>query len=346
MNANLSNRQALYPESAHPKVARNLVDERDSRLSQVLFQRHPHRFHSFAVLESNILAVESGLLFTNKVHNLVALVGPSGWGKTHLLDAIAHKLVEEGSNPVIASATDWALGSSRIDPLETLLLDNAHEGFALTRVRQAMRIGLERRVRSEKPTVISFTNGLTSRQLRSFLPSGRHWRIAPIEPPTSSERVLVVEQIARGEGLALNALLVKMIAARVRGNGRTLVGVVKRLKLDGSDWTESDALVRSCGAIMPFVSDGNGWDPRDSLYKAVEVSTFSMPKKDSDSFAIYVMLRIARLSEALVAGYFAIDPAEAYSRASAFANSLENSTKSQLILKKILTDATDRLIYD
>ena len=62
---------------------------RSPRLSDVLFPNVARNFSTIAGVPSNIQAVETGLMFANANTNFVALVGPSGWGKTHLMEAIA-----------------------------------------------------------------------------------------------------------------------------------------------------------------------------------------------------------------------------------------------------------------
>ena len=64
-------------------------------ISEVLLNPRPRGFDTLAVVPSNVRAVESGLLFANGLLAHVAVVGPSGWGKSHLLEAVANHIACE-----------------------------------------------------------------------------------------------------------------------------------------------------------------------------------------------------------------------------------------------------------
>ena len=59
------------------------------RLSEVLFETSRATFAAYAPLPSNVEAIDAALRFSAGHEILVALVGPSGWGKSHLLGAAA-----------------------------------------------------------------------------------------------------------------------------------------------------------------------------------------------------------------------------------------------------------------
>jgi chromosomal replication initiation ATPase DnaA len=325
--------------SAHPNAVVQ-TEAKSPRLSQVLFDFPNRNFGSFAVLPSNVQAIDSALLFSTGLHPLVAIVGPSGWGKSHLLEAVATRLAMDGQAvPQVLMATEWALGTVRSEPSYPLLLDNAQDALEQSRTRQAMRLGLERRVRAGRPTLLCFTASKPSRLIRGLLPHPRNWSIATIGFPEPMERVLVIEQMSRVEGLHLSQQLIKIIGFRMHGNGRTLTGALKRLKLFGSHWTEPAATLRACGVLNPFLSDSSDWDLGEVMVKGAAKME---PSKLGQDIALYLMLRQAGLSELDVARYFGIEPREAYTRATNFEKDFRESAELRSSVQRVI----DRVLQD
>jgi len=315
-------------------------------LSQILFQHHPRCFQSFAVTASNIQSVEAALLFANGIHRFAAIIGPSGWGKTHLLESVSDRMNTVHKAPKVHNATDWALGHVKQDSNDPLILDNLHEAMVLNRIRQTLRIALERRFNANRPTLLSFTSCLSARQVRIFLPNSRMWKVATMDEPQPNERILVVDQIAHSEELILGQTLVKLLAYRVKGNGRTLLGVIKRLRLDGRDWSDPKAALRACGALVPFLADNSGWDPQEAIIKAVDDEALNMHPKVKSDWAIYTMLKEAGLSENQVASYFEIEPSEAYLRSNAVSRSISQSPRAQQIMGNVQRRAVELLLQE
>jgi chromosomal replication initiator protein len=317
------------------------VDPRSPRLSQVLFDFPNRNFASFAALPSNVQAIDAALLFSAGMQPLVALVGPSGWGKSHLLEAVATRLATDGSAvPQLLTATEWALGTVRSEPTQPLLLDNAQDALEQSRTRQAMRLALERRVRAARPTLLCFTAGKASRMIRSLLPQPRSWTVASIGFPEPMERVLVIEQMARVEGLQLSHQLIKIVAFRMQGNGRTLTGALKRLKLFGSLWLDPASTLRACGVLNPFLADSHEWDLGETILRA---SREGAPEpKFAQDIALYLMLRYASLAEPDAARYAGVEPREAYSRATA----LERATATDPELRTAIHRAIGRTLAE
>jgi chromosomal replication initiation ATPase DnaA len=88
-------------------------------------------FRTFAVLPSNVAAVEAAMLFAGEIQPFVAIVGPGGWGKTHLLEAAACRLRGERgcARLSVVQASDWATGARNATPNLPLILDNAQDAF-------------------------------------------------------------------------------------------------------------------------------------------------------------------------------------------------------------------------
>ncbi len=131
----------------------------------------PH-FDRFAVLPSNLNAVESALLFSTEISPLVLIAGPSGWGKTHLLQIAAEqceKAVGRRVAPVAASA--FLLRGGRWDHPGPLMLDDVQVCLKQSRERQLLRSALEVRVRLRRPTLLNVTAERISKVAEGILPS-------------------------------------------------------------------------------------------------------------------------------------------------------------------------------
>lgn len=296
--------------------------DRSPRLSEVLFQRPSQTFASFAALPSNVEAVEAALRFSATLEPFVTIVGPSGWGKSHLLNATASR-VAQGSPPArLASVGDFLRGAETDGP-GALLLDECQEVLTKPKMRLMLRLILERRVRMGRPTLLSFTMARPSRPLTNLLPAEKHWNVALLEAPASQERALLIEQMATAEGLALSRRLIRIMATRMHGNGRTLSGALKRLRLSGASWLDSSATLRACGLLDPFFSDNPGWDLKLKIARLAERNSARFGRVLPTDLAIYTMLREAALGEADVARALEIEPSAAYLRATRFAMEVE-----------------------
>ncbi len=288
------------------------------RLSDVLFERANRSFASLAPLPSNVEAVEAALLFSAGLRPLVALVGPSGWGKSHLLDAVAYRLSQEGIRAEPMGATDFLIGGARCDPGMPLLLDDAQEVLGKPRHRLMLRLALERRVRAGRRTIMAFTLSGPTRPVKAFLPASRDWAVVTMDAPRPQERAPLLNQMAAAEGLSLSPALARVLATSMQGNGRTLCGALKRLRLAGTDWLDARSTLRACGVLDPFFADNSGWDLKMKIRKAAEAHRARFSRVSATDLALYTMLREAGLGEADVARFMSLEPAEAYLRASRF----------------------------
>src|SRR5688572_1680459 len=139
------------------------------RLSAILF--NSKGFDSFAAVPSNCEAVETSLLFATGLQSFAALVGPSGWGKTHLLEAVAKRLQHDAGYWAceVHSASDWISNQNRVDPHVPVVLDNVQDVLAKSRSRLLFRLALERRVKAGRPTILGFTSPKPGRSVRTVL---------------------------------------------------------------------------------------------------------------------------------------------------------------------------------
>lgn len=312
-------------------------------LPEIQPRRIDGSFASFTVLPSNVDAAESAMLFASGLLAFVATCGPSGWGKTHLLEAASHKIRSElGLNRVrTLNAVDWVGGSRSSEPHLPLVLDNVQDVLTKTRSRLQLRLALERRVRAGRPTMLAFTDDSTPRGLRSLLPAYRDWRVACIAAPTGAEREVVVSQLAASEGLALSETLRKVLATRLEGNGRTLIGAVKRLRLEQAQWLDAHSTLKACGVLNPFFASNASWDLREHILSvAKSLPAFERGGIDPSEIAIFGMLRVAELCEADIARFMGVEPAKAYT----IACRVESRRKKEEHLSSLLARFVDRAV--
>lgn len=309
------------------------------RISEVLFQGGDQTFASLAVIPSNVRAVESAIRFANGINPFVALVGPSGWGKSHMLFAAAKQFrFELRRLPIpVVSAADWHV-DSRLRSIEgPLILDNAQDLISKTRSRLQLQITLERRVRAGKPTMLSFTESKMTRAIRQSLPDFRQWVVAVLKPPTPSERQKVVQRISESENMSISDSLVNVMATKLEGNGRTFLGALKRLRLIQNDWSDDASTLRACGVMNLFLCANSGWDLREQIAElAKHLDEHDQGQVSSFDLAVYVMLRVANLPESEVAGFFRIAPAKAYAYANRFQTLVDSNVEASESLHRFV----------
>jgi energy-coupling factor transporter ATP-binding protein EcfA2 len=296
------------------------------KLSRALLERDQGGFLRFATLPSNVKGVEAAMLFSAGLAPFVALVGPSGWGKTHLLEAVAGTVPTEGGEAVrVHAAAEWLANGHRPET-RVLVLDDVTDVLSGPRVRQQLRIVLERRVRARRPSILALTSTSVTRAIRGLLPCVREWTIGQIVPPSLAERETVVRHVASTNGLAMSETIVRLIAARASGDGRSINGAIQRLKLVSSRWAGADHVLRACGILRPYLSDASGWDLRDHVSEVVRASagTHARTAQRSERLGVYVMLHGMGLSEDEVARYYRLQPGEAYTVAMEFAKDCAN----------------------
>lgn len=315
------------------------------KLSDVLFPTCRRNFGTIAGVPSNCEGVDAALTFANGIHPYVALVGPTGWGKTHLMEAAAgHMTHEQRIGAPIYSAIEWAERPDDFD--EPLLLDNVQDALARPRLRCSLRQSIERRMRLGRPTLVSFTGARPSRQLRSLLPSSRDWVVATIRIPDARERLVIVAQLASAEGVSLSQGLAYLLAFKMRGNGRTLVGALKRLRLYGPNWQDARATLKACGILDPFFADNSAWDLKEQILRISSHQEFRYGAAGTTDMALFTMLREAYLSEADIARFLGIGPSEVYLRAAKFEEQASLSPMVHQELNVFVETVVDSLLRD
>lgn len=278
-------------------------------------------FASLASLNSNTEAIEAALLFCAGHHPLAAIVGPSGWGKSHLLQAISNRLAIDGILAEPMSVHEFLANSGRADA-PALLLDDVQDVLGKPRLRLDLRLALEKRARNDRHTFLAFTAPRVTRQIRGFLPEPRKWAIATMVEPVAEERAQLLAHMAKAEGLSLSPRLVRILAEQMLGNGRTFVGALKRLRMAGPNWMDADQTLRALGILDPFFTDNGSWDLKHKILRVAEGSKAQFTRSIHIDLALYTMLQ-AGLGEADVARAAKLSPAEVYQRAGRFRKQME-----------------------
>lgn len=276
-------------------------------------------FSTLAVLPSNVAAVEAAYMFSGKLSVRVALVGPSGWGKSHLLLAAADCLRRQtGVSVVHQPAIPWLNNQARPEAPVVLILDDVQDALTRPKERQALRAALEMRARLSRPTMLSFTMDGPSRALKSLLPA-RNWQIAALKAPQVSERQAVLRRIADREGLSLPDRLYGFLARKVGGNGNSLVGAVQRLRAMQPRWVHLDDEFRAIGMLQPIMADSTGWDVRDFIADELEPLLENLAPVLSvearRQIVVFFMSRTFHVPEHDIASFFDLSPGKVHAMA-------------------------------
>lgn len=304
--------------------------------------RYSKTFDNLAVIPSNLQAAETASRFAKGLIGFAALVGPSGWGKTHILEASAGQL-DKNSLPQVIPASEYAHRSHRLNPQAPLILDNVQDALSKTRTRIQLQETLRRRVRAGRPTMLAFTAPQLSRHLTACLPDQREWLVSEIAEPAASEREVVVRQIADDEGVKVSDQLINVLANRMKGDGRTLTGAVNRLKLADDNWLGPQKTLRACGLLKPFFADNSAWDLREHIYEVSEKQLSHLDDAFRRELLIYTMLREALVNEMEVAQFYEMEPARVYGAAILFWEKLQRCEHSQVLLKEFVEGVVDSL---
>lgn len=280
----------------------------------------PNGSNGFAVLESNSEAQKMAMLFANGLLSFAVMIGPSGWGKTQLLESAARHIrhVYGLSDVTVLAATDWIASRSILPSHYPLILDNVQDLLESKRCRFQLQLALERRVRAGKPTMLAFTADALTPAIRAAMPFRREWIISHLRPPLGMQREELILHMAQGEGLDLADRLIKIISLWLPGDGRTLNGAIKRLKLQGTSWQDVQGTLRACGVLDPFLASNAKWDLRElTLDTARQLWQDDATGLGARDYATYAMLKVAQLSEAHVALFLGLEPGKAYQQATA-----------------------------
>lgn len=234
-------------------------DDRNLEIGSDLFSNGSPSVRSsdlgkFALVPSNIEAVEAAKLFTSGQIPFLALIGPSGWGKSHLIQGVQMSLTDgERERAVFSTANQFLNSGCRPELPSLLVLDDAQASLTRIRTRNELRVALELRLRLKRPTLLSYTSESGHRKIIDFLPSAHRWAVFSIRTPKVKERILVVSQLAENCDLLLSPRLIEILALSIGGNARSIQGALNRLILCQRAYlTPTDELF-AIGQLQPIL---------------------------------------------------------------------------------------------
>jgi chromosomal replication initiator protein len=203
-----------------------------------------HTFASFVVGRANAAAVAAARARIDGDRTPLAIHGPSGVGKTHLLHAMLHELEDSGTPSACLPAARFvasmvaAYGAKAVSSfwadlaqLGALLLDDLHSLAGQDAVQEQLMEGLSQWVEAGRLLVLTCDRpphelpGLTGRLPERFVDGV----VVPIEPADPALRLAILQRKAHAQGVSLDAPLALRLASQIGGNVRRLEGALTTL---------------------------------------------------------------------------------------------------------------------
>lgn len=288
-------------------------------------------FANFAAIPSNLHAFENGLLFAIGRSRYGILAGPSGWGKTTLIEGVGHLMASLGRpSPISLTSAEFVRRRRSIDPHRPLIIEDVQESLRRQKDRTLLQQFLERRIRSEQQTYLIMTANPSVSELRRALPYFGRWTISRIASPATSERRVVAELMASSTGLKLADPLLGLLSGKLTGNGRSINGALKCLRLEGESWQTDEEVLRACGVLYPFFLDNGSFDLGHTIFDCAR-NLVDQPAE----LAAYTMRRISGLPEDAVARHLEVSPSEVFRMANRITRKLGQSDELRRQAEKL-----------
>lgn len=280
------------------------------RISTNLFLHSDTGFRPFVALNSNQSAAEASLFFAHELAPFVAIIGSRGWGKSLLKTCTGNVWsTRTGLASHYYRASELAQTRTQIAWDGALFLDDMSDALQSPKVRQNVRLTLEKRVRSGMPTYLVF--GDQDREItKSVLPFEQEWLVATVCTPDRLEREIIARELAVQMNLRLSDDLISVIAHRLGKGGCILAGALNRLQLESTIWLGDYSLFRALGLLMSTLSSQNGWDLREEIAEVVAETNSDLPNQNE--FGVFLMKRLFQLHEKEIADYYSINCREVY----------------------------------
>jgi len=286
----------------------------DSLRSEAILGEDPESWHGFAPLPSNFAAFEAAMRVADGSSSFCIVVGPSGWGKSHLLqvaaERAAQRLKSECRIHSPGSCVNRAEALSRTMPL---IVDGVQDMARHPRLRHRFVRILRSRVRLKRPTLLALEAESSSRVLTELASLSIDRPVFHINVPTARERQRIASTVSRSMGMRLHETLAGVIGRHVDGNARSMLGALNRLSLYSSDWSGEADLTKAMGITLPFLSGCDGWDIRDAVQEAV---CRALPRSESDAkveaWLCWSLRRMLKMPEDHVAAFLSKTPGEVH----------------------------------
>lgn len=274
-------------------------------------------FGGIAVVDSNHKAVEAGRRFAKGEIPFLILLGPSGWGKSHLVQAIVCEIRHERGLPVLVENLGDSITRNAATSRNPLVIEGCDSMRLDPRHRQLARRIIHRRTKQGNPTLMTFSSPSIDRDIHELLGATRRVQFAVINEPKGSERLSIVEHLCSECKLKVHPAICRLIAYMVPGSGCSIGGALRRLQMVSDDWQSPEAVLRACGLIEPLLIDATP-DIRDlvneCVLEATEKSRLNTKLEASDLTA-HLLLRDLGLTERSVAAFFHETEGFVYQRA-------------------------------
>ncbi len=214
------------------------------------FLRSNYTFEHFVVGPSNQLAHAGALAVSREIgstnYNPLFIYGGVGLGKTHLIQAIAHQLRQEGSKRTFRYIStellvetfikcvlqnDYTLFRKLFHGIDYLLMDDiqflkgkveTQEAF-FHRFNELHQHGKQIVLTSDRPP--HELQDLPERLISRF----QSGLVADIKPPEYETRLAILQLLVKDEELVVSEDVLDFIASSIRKNVRQLSGVIHRL---------------------------------------------------------------------------------------------------------------------
>lgn len=232
-------------------------------------------FENFVVGKENEFAHAAALAIANNpanAYNPFFLYGHSGLGKTHLINAIAHKIREKNPDTVIMYVKGDEFTSELIDAIQyntqrqfknkyrradILLVDDVQFISGRKSIQEEFFHTFDSLYENNRQVIL--TSDRPPKELLTLeerLQSRFAWGlIADIQPPEYETRVAIIKRKAVLYNLNIPDEVVELIASKIKTNVRELEGTVKKLKAFNSLWGQTPTIALAKDAMEAVIKE-------------------------------------------------------------------------------------------
>lgn len=207
-------------------------------------------FENFYVGESNRFAYSAAVSVVENpgFHNPLVLCGPSGTGKTHLLQAIFESSIKMNPETRIAYLTAETFTNELVDAIrnqksdefknkyrsmDILLIDNIEFVSGKPATQEELFNVFNRLYETKKQIVIALNDNLHNvlRKLEARMAAWLRWGVlAKIDLPDYDTRLAIIRENAKEYALSFSDEESAYIAKSVSGDAGQMIGIVKSIK--------------------------------------------------------------------------------------------------------------------
>ncbi len=239
--------EAEIPTRTAPTASKPVKEKAAAVQLQGLNPRN--RFDSFVVGTNNEFAHSAALAVANSpaiTYNPLFIYGVSGLGKTHLLHAIGHQVLEKGKTSKIVYLSSEQFTNEFIDAIQhgtlvkfrrkyrqadVLLIDDIQFFAGKERSQEEFFHTFNALHDAHKQIVLSSDRPASEiEKLEQRLVSRFEWGMtAEIQPPDTETRIAILRSKAASLKLVLEPWIMEFLADKIRNNVRRLEGALMRV---------------------------------------------------------------------------------------------------------------------